>query len=246
MITEKAVEIRTSAGVADGYLYADEKRPAPGVIQLQDIMGVREQNRAMARRLAEAGYTVLLPNQFYRSGRPPLFDFEIKFGDERTMKRFGELTGPLTPEAQAADAGAYLDFLAAHPAVRSTKFGVAGYCFSGGVALRMAAAHPDKIAAAASLHGGGLYTDQPNSPHHLLPKIKAQLLIAHAKEDRSMPKEAIERLDRELDKWGGKFEAETYDALHGWTTPGRAEIYHHDEAERAFKRLSALFKATLN
>ena len=245
-VTEQPIEFRTADGVVDGYLYTSEDgKPRPGVIQLQDIMGIREANRGMAKRLAEAGYTVLLPNQFYRTGRPPLFDFPLEFGSERTMKRFGELTGPLTPEAQARDASAYVDFLASQPSVAKTMMGIVGYCFTGVVSVRSAAARPDKIAAAASFHGGNLCTDAPTSPHKLLPRIKARLYFGHAIEDRSIPAEQIKALEAALAEWGGKYESETYDgARHGWTTPG-SQVYNEPQAERAFGKLTSLLAATL-
>jgi carboxymethylenebutenolidase len=245
-VIEQPIEIRTGDGIADGYLYRDSGGKArPGVIQLQDIMGIRDANRGMAKRLAEAGYTVLLPNQFYRTGRPPLFDFELKFGDQRTMKRFGELTGPLTLEAQERDANAYIAYLSDEPSAAKGKLGVVGYCFTGQAALRIAAWRPDRIGAAASFHGGGLYSDAPASPHTMLPKVKAQLYLGHAVQDRSMTAEQIEKLEAALRAWGGKFESETYEgALHGWTVPG-SQIYNHAQAERAFEKLTGLLSAAL-
>src|SRR5271168_358174 len=217
---EKEIEIRTVDGTADGILYqAEDGVRHPGVIHLTDIAGIRPSHRAMAKRLAEKGYTVLLPNIFYRTGRTPVFDFVPKFGEERTMKRFGELRAPLTPEATERDAASYVDFLAANSSVSAGAMGVVGYCFTGAFAMRMAAVRPAKIAAAASFHGGGLFTDAPTSPHHELPRIKAQLYFGHATNDQSMPKEAIEKLDNALAAWSGKYESEVYEgAFHGWTT----------------------------
>ncbi len=111
---EQEIEIPTHDGTADAVLYRHEDGvQRPGVIHLTDIGGIRPAHRGMAKRLAEEGYTVLLPNVFYRTGRPPLFDFPRRIGDERTMKRFAELMGPLGPEAMERDAGDYVDFLAA-------------------------------------------------------------------------------------------------------------------------------------
>ena len=144
-----------------------------------------------------------------------------------------------------SDASAYVDFLASQVGVREGKFGVAGYCLSGPIALRMAAARPDKIAAVASFHGGGLCTDAPDSPHTILPRVKAQLYFGHAVEDRSMPKEAIEKFERALAAWGGKFESETYaGAHHSWTTLD-SPVYNPPQAERAFDKMMALFAAAL-
>ena len=243
---EQAIEIATADGTSDGWLYLGEDgRRSPGVIHLTDIGGIRPDHRNMARRLAEKGYAVLLPNVFYRTGRPPMFDFTPTMGEERTMKRFAALAGPLTPDAMERDGAAYVDFLAKHAGVSEGAMGVVGYCFTGAMAMRTAAARPDKIAAAASFHGGGLFTAAPGSPHRVLPRIKARLYFGHAVKDQSMPAEAIKELALALEAWGGKFQSEVYDgAYHGWTTPG-GPVYNEQQAERAFEKLTALFADTL-
>ncbi len=244
-MTEQEVQIRTADGTSDAILFKEQGRRAPGVIHLTDIGGIRPSHRDMARRLAERGYTVLLPNVFYRTGKPPMFDFQPKIGEERTMKRFAELAGPMTPDAMERDAAAYVDFLAAQDSVAAGKLGVVGYCFTGAMAMRTAAVRPDKIASAASFHGGGLYTNAPTSPHLVLPRIKARLYFGHAIQDQSMPADAIKKLDEALAAWGGKFESETFDgAYHGWTTAD-APVYNAAQAARAFEKLTALFAATL-
>jgi carboxymethylenebutenolidase len=251
-INEKAIEIRTADGTVDGYLYRPTAQTGqgvqaklPGVILLPDIGGIRAAYRESAKRLAALGYVVLMPNVFYRTGKPPVMEYPIKHGDEKTVKRMGELRAPLTPDAMERDGTAYLDFLAQQEGVASGAMGVVGYCFTGAMAMRMAAALPAKIAAVASFHGGGLYTDEPTSPHTVLPRIKARLCFGHAVEDRSMPKEAIEKFERALAAWGGKYESETYEgAMHSWTTLD-SPVYNKPQAERAFAKLAELFQATL-
>jgi carboxymethylenebutenolidase len=111
--------------------------------------------------------------------------------------------------------------------------------------MRVAAARPDKIAAAASFHGGGLFTDTPASPHRLLPRIQAELYFGHAVEDRGMPEEAIKKFEQALAEWGGTFESETYEgARHGWTVLD-SPVYNEPQAERAFRKLTALLGRTL-
>jgi carboxymethylenebutenolidase len=123
--------------------------------------------------------------------------------------------------------------------------GVVGYCYSGAIALRIAAARPDRIAAAASFHGGGLFTDTPASPHLVLPRVKAKLYFAHAIEDRSMPEDAIKKLDSALKAWGGEYESEIYDgAYHSWTVTD-SPVYNQLQAERAFEKLTSLLAKTL-
>src|SRR5579863_7571383 len=144
---EKQIEIHTVDGVVDGFLYTPEgSGPWPGVIQLTDIHGVRPVARDLAQRIAAKGYVVLLPNVFYRTGKAPLPDFVFKPGDEKAMARFRELAGPLTPEAMERDGGAYVDFLAKQAGIGSGKMGVVGYCFTAAMAMRTAAARPERIA----------------------------------------------------------------------------------------------------
>ncbi len=158
-MTEKEIEITTPDGIAGGFLYAPASTvPLPGVVHLTDIGGIRASHEGMAKRVAALGYVVLMPNVFYRTRKPPVFDFPAKFGDERTTKRMEEVRAPLTPQAMESDAGAYIDFLARQAPVNGGAMGVVGYCLTGAMALRTAAARPDKIAVAASFHGGGLFT----------------------------------------------------------------------------------------
>lgn len=245
MIVEE-IEIRTHDGTSDAVLYRPEGgERRPGVLHLTDIGGIRPANRGMAQRLAAEGYVVLMPNVFYRTGRPPLFDFPRRMGDERTMKRFAELMGPLTPEAMERDAADYVDFLGAQSSVSEGPLGVVGYCFTGAMAMRTAAVRPDRIAAAASFHGGALCTDAPASPHLILPRIKARLYFGHAVEDHSMPAEAIEKLNQALQEWGGRYESEVYGgAHHGWTVPD-GPAYNQPQAERAYGKLTELLAGTL-
>ena len=248
---EQEIEIKMADGTCDAFLYhANDRQRRPAAIHLPDIAGIRQSHRDMARRLAEQGYVVLLPNIFYRTARTPVFEFQPKFPDERTMKRVGELAGPVTPEAMERDAAGYVNYLAVHDSVSETRMGVVGYCFSGGMAaLRFPAARPDRVGAGASFHGGALYTDTPTSPHLVLHRIPTsdgpRLYFGHATNDQLMPQDAIEKLNAALAAWGGKYGSEVYEgALHSWTVPD-SPVYNQPLGERAFATLAALFAATL-
>jgi carboxymethylenebutenolidase len=246
-MVEEKIRIPSAAGTAEGVLYSPGKGGRwPGVLLYTDIGGIRPSQEQMARQLSGEGYIVLMPNIFYRTSALPLFDFPPKFGEERTMKRIAELGPPLTPEAITCDASDYVDFLAQYNSVKAGPMGVVGYCFSGKMALLTAYSRPDKIAAAASFHAGGLATDAPNSPHLALqPFLTARLYFGHAINDKSMPAEAIEKLNHALEAWGGKYESEVYEgAFHSWTVPD-SPVYNQPQAERAFKNLTQLFAETL-
>jgi carboxymethylenebutenolidase len=246
-VIEEKIEIRTADGMSEGFLYLpDGAGPWPGVIYFTDIGGIRPVYEDKAKRLATQGYTVLLPNVFYRTGKLPVVDFPLKFGEERTTKRLAELSGPLTPEAISRDVSDYVDFLAKQPSVKPGGMGVVGYCFTGKMALYAASARPDRIAAAASFHAGGLATDAPNSPHLVLSKaFTARLYFGHAIDDKSMPAAAIDKLNSALKAWGGQYESEVYEgAYHSWTVPG-SPVYNQPQAERAFEKLTDLFSQAL-
>jgi carboxymethylenebutenolidase len=245
-VKEQKIEIPVEGKTTEAYLFRpDGAGDYPGVLFLTDIMGIRDANLGMARRVAEHGYTVLVPNVFWRDGTLPIIDFAIKMGEERTMKRFQQLFASLLPDQMSSDSAVYLDFLARQPHVKAGKMGVVGYCFTGAMAMRAAAVRPDVVAAAASFHGGGLASDQPTSPHLLLPQIKARLYLGHAVEDKSMTPQMIAKLDAALKAWGGKFASETYEgAHHGWTVPSR-DIYNEKQAERHYVKLFETFDAAL-
>jgi carboxymethylenebutenolidase len=245
-LIEQSVLVSTPDGAAESTLFVpDLGKRHPGVLYFVDIAGVRPANLSMARRVAEQGYAVLVPNLFYRTSKLPVFDFPLKFGEERTTKRLAELSTPLTPDAMERDASAYVNFLASRDGVGPGPMGVVGFCFSGSMAMRAAAARPDRIAAVASFHGGRLFADQPTSPHRELPRIEARLYFGHAFDDKSMPAESIAKFEEALKAWGGRYESEAYKgALHGWTVPG-GHAYDHPQAERAFERLTQLFRETL-
>lgn len=242
---EEAVNTPTVDGTADGFLYADEKKRGPGVLFLTDIGGIRPSQQEMAARVAGEGYTVLLPNVFYRTHRVPLFQLPIDLTDEATRRKFGELRAALPLDAIDRDAAGYAACLASRSEQPDGPIGVIGLCFTGVVAMRMAAAQPNRIAAVASFHGARLYTDQPDSPHLWLPRIRARLYFGHAVEDAGMPLAAIAKLEAALSAWGGRYESEVYEgAHHGWTVSD-TPVYNRPQAERAFHKFTGLLTETL-
>ncbi|MDQ6768636.1 MAG: dienelactone hydrolase family protein [Gemmatimonadota bacterium] len=242
---EQNLEIRTADGTVDALLTRPPSDvPLPAVINLTDGLGFRQAFADQSKRIAEHDYVVLTPNIFYRTSKLPVFDFPPDFANERTRQRFAELKAPLTPDAMASDGSTYVDFLAAQPFVSSGPMAVIGFCFAGQFALRAAAARPDRIGAAASFHGGGLFTETDESPHLVLPRVKARLYFGHASNDQSMPAAAIEKFEHALEEWGGSYESETYPARHGWMIPGR-EVHDPKESARGFAKLMELLDQSL-
>jgi carboxymethylenebutenolidase len=239
---ERAIQIAMGDGTAGGFLYTEGTQPRRGVLYLTDIGGVRRAVREAAARLASEGFTVLLPNIFFRVGEPPFFTPPLNMSDPAVRAKFGQLFGSLPPPTMEQDGGRYVDFLGSQPEVADLPVAVVGHCMTGAMALRTAAACPDRVSAAASFHGGRLCTDAADSPHLVLPRVKARLYFGHAVKDGSMPQEAIDKLGHALADWGGRHESEVYEgALHGWTSKDSA-IYNEVQAERAFAKLLELLR----
>jgi carboxymethylenebutenolidase len=225
-------------------LRPDRTAQFPGVVFLTDIWGIRPANIGMAKRLADKGFAVLMPNVFHRYSRITPDGWKPK--DEAEIpKALGALFGTLTAEQMVSDGKAYTDFLLSQMGVKQGKIGVVGYCFTGQMALRMAATQPETIAAAASFHGGFLVTDKPDSPHTQIPTVKARLYFGHAVEDGTATPQQVATLEAALRDWHGAFQSEFYQgAKHGWTVPDQP-VYNELQAERAFEKLVELFDATL-
>jgi len=242
-MVEAKIEI---PGIAAEALFfrPDDIADFPGVVFLTDIWGIRPANIGVAKRLAEQGFAVLMPNVFHRYSRMTPDGFEHGSAEEKTKAMYG-LFAALTPKNMADDGKAYVDFLLAQKGVKRDKVGIVGYCFTGQMAVRTAAAEPEKVAAAASFHGGFLVTDKPDSPHRILSPIKARLYFGHAVDDSTASPDQVKTLEASLRDWHGAFESEFYEgALHGWTVPGR-DVYNEVQAERGFEKLVELFEATL-
>jgi carboxymethylenebutenolidase len=245
-IEEAEVDVKTPDGTADAYFVHPGEGKYPGVLMWPDIYGLRPAFRQMARRLAGAGYAVLVPNPFYRTKRAPTAPENPDFNDPATRNAMMSLAGSVTPAMVVADGTAYVEWLDAQPSVdRKRKMGAIGYCMTGPATLRVAAAVPERIGAGASFHGGGLVTDKADSPHLLIPKIRAQYLIAIAESDDKRQPEAKTVLREAFAKASVPAEIEVYaGTIHGWC-PIDARVYNDEQAEKAWSRMLALFSTAL-
>ena len=244
--TESEVEIKTPDGTADAYFVHPAAGKHPGVLIWPDIFGLRPAFRQMGKRLAEAGYGVLVVNPFYRTKKAPTAPEKADFNDPATRDMLYGLKATLSPATAKTDAKAFITWLDGQAAVDTKrKVGTTGYCMSGPIAFETAAARADRIGAAATFHGGGLVTDQPDSPHLLIPKMKAHFLIAIAENDDQKQPDAKNTLRESFAKASLPAEIEVYaGALHGWCPPDSA-VYNATQAEKAWERMLALFKEAL-
>ncbi len=253
-VVETDVEIKTPDGTCDAAFIHPKSGSHPGVLLWPDAFGLRPAMRDMAKRLSADGYSVLVPNPYYRISKAPFTDashFSFQNPDDRAKLQplMASVNVPGNPEK---DAVAYVGFLDAQKEVnKAKKIGTQGYCMGGPLVVRTAAALPDRIGAGASFHGGGLVTDKPDSPHLLAPKIKARMYFGVASNDDARQPDAKDKLREAFAAAKVPAEIEVYaGALHGWCVPDMpmqngAPIYNKPDAERAWGKLLALYKAGL-
>jgi carboxymethylenebutenolidase len=240
-VTDSEVTVTTPDGTADCYFVHPASGKAPAVLLWPDIFGLRPAMRQMGKRLAESGYAVLVVNPFYRVKKAPTADN----GAATSIQQLMPLAQALTETTQMADAKAFIGWLDKQPSVATNrKVGTQGYCMGGPIALRTAAAVPDRVGAVASFHGGGLVTTNPNSPHLQAAKTKAQFLIAIAQNDDARSPTDKDVLKETFAKANLPAEIEVYSGAHGWCPPD-SQVYNEPQAEKAWSRLLVLYGKAL-
>jgi carboxymethylenebutenolidase len=248
---ETDVEIKTDDGTCNAAFIHPAKGAHPAVIIWPDIFGLRASMRDMAKRLAAEGYSVLVPNPFYRTNKDPVVTDAAAFDFGKDMAKAMQWSQSITgdPEAAGRDAHAFVTWLDGQSSVnKAKKIGTQGYCMGGPLIVRTAAAVPGRIGAAASFHGGNLVTNKPDSPHLLAPKIMARMYFGIAASDDERQPDAKDKL---REAFGSKAEVEVYQGtIHGWCVPDMPQrdgkpIYSKPDAERAWSKLLALYKAAL-
>jgi carboxymethylenebutenolidase len=243
-VTRIDVSIPTPDGTCPATLHVPDGGPAPAVIVFPDAAGARETFRAMADRIAAEGYTVLLPDVYYRHGEWKPFDAATVFGDPDERDRLSSMGRSVTSAMAVSDTGAYLDFLTARPEVSGSTVGTTGYCMGGRTSLLVAGRYPERIGAAASFHGGMLATDDPDSPLQRADRIGGGVYVAAAENDQWSPPEQLDRLRKAFESGGVPHTIETYPAAHGFAVPDNPT---HDPAaeERHWAATFELFGSNL-
>ena len=245
-VTETDVDVTTPDGVADCYLVHPSTGQHPAVLVWPDILGLRPAFRAMGKRLAQSGYSVLVVNPFYRDARSPVVGEGASFGQPETRNIVLPMAQSLNAETHFTDARAFVSFLDQQAAVDTgRKIGTTGYCMGGPMVMRTVAAVPDRLGAGATFHGGGLATDADDSPHLLIPNTTAHMLHCVAANDDENDPEAKITLREAYAAAGIPAEIEVYEGtLHGWCPPD-SQVYNEAQAERAWSRLLVLFESAL-
>jgi carboxymethylenebutenolidase len=245
-VTEKDVSVRTADGTADAVLFTPAgKGKWPAVLMWPDILGLRPVFREMGKRLAAQGYVVLVVNPYYRAKKAPVVEGPFDFNSKADMDRIMAFRNGLSDAMVDRDSAAYVTFLDAQPQTdKRKKIGVQGYCMSGPISFRTAAMRPDRIGAVATFHPGALVTDEPSSPHLLIPKSRASYLVLIAKNDAErMPKEKP-TLDAAFAAARRPARVEVFPANHGWTVAG-SQTYDEKQAERAWADLLPFYRTNL-
>ena len=245
-VIETDVNVPMAEGVSDSYFVHPANGAHAAVLMWPDIKGLRPAFKAMGKRMAEAGYAVLVVNPFYRDAKHPVVGPGASFGDPETRTFLRGMAGKLTQAASMSDARDYIAFLDAQEGVdTSRKIGTAGYCMGGPLIIRTAAAVPDRVAAAASFHGGGMVRESEDSPHLLIPISTAAVLHAVAENDDARNPDMKVKLAAAYESAGLPAEIEVYAGTkHGWCPPDSA-VYDEAMAEKAWARMMALFKTHL-
>ena len=244
-VKEQDVLIKTPDGECDAYFVHPASGASAAVIVWPDILGLRPAFRQMGKRLAESGYAVLTVNPFYRKAKAPVVPAGASFADQKTRDIVMPLAQSINAETHVTDAKAFVAWLDGQAAVdKRKKIGTTGYCMGGPIVMRTAAAVPDRVGAGASFHGGGLVTKNPDSPHLLVPQMKASFLFCVAENDDQRDPTAKDVLRETYAKAKLPAEIEVYAAAHGWCPPDSA-VYNEALAEKAWSRLLALFKTAL-
>jgi carboxymethylenebutenolidase len=246
-VVEQDVMVETPDGMADCYFVHPESGTHAAVIVWPDIVSIRPAFRAMGKRLAESGYSVLVVNPYYRTARGAVVPEGKTFRDPGIRDLLMPHARSLSPETCVTDGRAFVEYLDSQPSVDTNrKIGTTGYCMTGSYTMRLAAAIPDRIGAGGSFHGGGLATDKEDSPHLLSSQMDAAFLIAIAEsDDERNPNEKV-LLREAFDAAGVKAEIEVYEGTsHGWCPPDSA-VHNEAQAERAWSRLLALFERELS
>jgi len=251
-VEEKDVDIKTPDGVTDAALFYPKGKGQkdggkwPAVLLWPDVMSLRPVFRDMGRRLAAAGYVVLVPNLYYRVKKAPVIEGAFNFANPEDRAKLTPLRASVTPAGTFKDAEAYVAFLDAQPQTdKAKKVGVQGYCMGGPLSFRTAAAAPGRIGAVASFHGAGLVADNPDSPHLLIPKTHADYLIEIADNDDKQDPAAKDKLKAAFAEAKRPAQVEVFaGAAHGWTVKG-SQVYNEEAAERAWSNLLALYKKAL-
>ncbi|HEY6488073.1 MAG: dienelactone hydrolase family protein [Terracidiphilus sp.] len=247
-IVEKDVNVPMASGVSDSALfYPEGKGTWPAVLVWTDILGLRPVFREMGRRLAGEGYVVLVPNPFYRNAKAPVVDGAFDFSKPEDRAKVMPLAAALTADANISDAKAYTAFLDQQLQTdKGMKMGVQGYCMGGPLTFRTAAVASDRIGAAATFHGGGLVTDKPDSPHLMIPQMKAEVLSCVADNDDKRDPTVKDKLKEAFAAAHLKATVEVFEGCnHGWTVRG-SQVYNEAGAERAWAEGAALYKRNLS
>jgi carboxymethylenebutenolidase len=240
-VTEREVVITTPDGSCDAYFVAPASGAAPGVLVWPDIFGLRPAFRQMGRRLAEAGYSVLVVNPFYRQKKAPT----APQGGQTPIAEVLPLMQALTPAMHLSDGKTFVAWLDAQPEVdKARKLGTTGYCMGGPMAVRTASVAPGRVGAVGTFHGAAMVTAAPDSPHRLVAQTKARYLIAVAENDDTKDPEAKNALRAAFDSAQLPAEVAVYPAAHGWCPPD-TRVYDAAQSERAWTRLLATFSLAL-
>jgi carboxymethylenebutenolidase len=249
-LSEEEFRVVTPDGEMTTFVaHPDGEGPFPLAILYMDGIGYREQIRENARRFAAAGYYLAAPDLFYRSGQGLTFDMAKLATDGfkgPEAERLMDAVTSVTPPRLVADTKAILDAVEHDPAAASSVVVSVGYCMGARCALAAASALPDRFVAAAGIHPGALVTDQPDSPHHDLATVQAELYFAFAEIDQSATGEVVDSFREELKEQGVTGVVERLPGVaHGYAMAD-LPVYDENAAERHYQQTLDLWERNIS
>jgi len=218
----------------DGEIPAYSAMPANGknlpiVLVVQEIFGVHEHIKDVARRFAKLGYLAVAPELYARQG-----DVSKLAG----MDEIRPIVAKVPDEQVMSDLDAAADWAAKHGG-DPKRLGITGFCWGGRITWLYAAHNPDLKAAVAwygKVEGPGTAL-QPKHPIERVKELEAPVLGLYGGADAGIPNESVERMREALRAAGKPCEIHTYpDAPHAFFADYRPS-YRKGPAEDGWKRL---------
>ncbi|HEX7674923.1 MAG TPA: dienelactone hydrolase family protein [Bdellovibrio sp.] len=245
-MNKKTIDLKTQDGICDTYVsYPEGQKNLPAILLYIDAIGLRPRIEEMADQMAAKGYFVIAPNLFYRTRRAPVFDYSVLPDRAKLFEQIMPVASQLKTDMAERDARAFIDFIKAQPQVNIKKMGTVGYCMGGAHALRTAGNFPDTFQAVATYHVGNAVWNDPSSPHHWFPKIKAEVYMGHADNDQHMPPAQMEQVEMFLTENHIRHKTELYPHCpHGWTMKDMP-MYNAEGEQKHWKTLFELFDRVL-
>jgi carboxymethylenebutenolidase len=245
-VRTEEVELTVDGGKMPTFVaYPEAAGPRPVVLVFQEIFGVNDHIKSVARRVAEEGYVAIAPDYHHRAWPTGT----VLPYNEEGMKKGMEVIPKLTFDGIEKDIDACLAFAKTKKEANTAKLGAMGFCIGGHMTYLAAATRP--IAAAASFYGGGIATFAPpggdkKKTIDRTGDIKGKIICFFGKEDPMISADQVEAIKKALAEHKVRHEVVVYDnASHAFFRDPDPRMYREHAAKDAWERTKRLFKEEL-